>query len=76
MTFSSIDMTAIAPQPSVAARVSDYARRHPTVVVGGGVLFLMALIAIFAPWIANDPMTTMYYCNYRDCRVGSGSAFQ
>ena len=56
MTFSSIDMTAIAPQPSVAARVSDYARRHPTVVVGGGVLFLMALIAIFAPWIANDPM--------------------
>ena len=56
MTASSIDTTVIAPRPSFTARVKDYARRHPTVIVGGGVLFLMALIAIFAPWIANDPM--------------------
>lgn len=49
-------MIAIAPRPGLAARLKDYARRHPTVVVGGGVLLLMALIAIFAPWIANDPM--------------------
>ncbi|UCH50089.1 MAG: ABC transporter permease [Betaproteobacteria bacterium] len=34
----------------------DYARRHPTVVAGAAVLFVMALIAIFAPLIANDPM--------------------
>jgi len=56
MIASGIDMIAIAPRPGLAARMMDYARRHPTVVVGGGVLLLMALIAIFAPWIANDPM--------------------
>jgi peptide/nickel transport system permease protein len=56
MTASSIEISAFAPRPGLAARMMDYARRHPTVVVGGGVLFLMALIAIFAPWIANDPM--------------------
>jgi peptide/nickel transport system permease protein len=56
MTASGIDMIAIAPRPRLAARMKDYARRHPTVVVGGGVLLFMALIAIFAPWIANDPM--------------------
>lgn len=56
MTAGGIDMIAIAPRPGFAARMTDYARRHPTVVVGGGVLLLMALIAIFAPWIANDPM--------------------
>ncbi len=56
MAVSSIDMTAFTPRPDFAARAKDYARRHPTVVVGGVVLFLMALIAIFAPWIANDPM--------------------
>ena len=56
MTASSIEISALAPRPGLAARMTDYARRHPTVVVGGGVLFLMALIAIFAPWIANDPM--------------------
>lgn len=56
MTASSIDMSTFAPRPGFAARVKDYTRRNPTVVVGGGVLFLMALIAIFAPWIANDPM--------------------
>lgn len=56
MTAGSIDISAIALRPSFAVRMKDYALRHPTVVVGGGVLFLMALIAIFAPWIANDPM--------------------
>lgn len=56
MAVSSMEMTALAPQRSLAARVQDYTRRHPTVVVGGAVLFVMALIAIFAPWIANDPM--------------------
>ncbi len=56
MTVSSMQMTALAPPPGLFARVQDYTRRHPTVVVGGAVLFVMALIAILAPWIANDPM--------------------
>ena len=56
MTASSIDMSEITRRPSFGARVQDYSRRHPTVVVGGGVLVLMALVAVCAPWIANDPM--------------------
>lgn len=56
MIASSIDMIATTPRPGLVARITDAARRHPTVLVGGGVLLLMALIAIFAPWIANDPL--------------------
>jgi peptide/nickel transport system permease protein len=55
MSVSAIDLTASTP-PRIAARARDYARRHPTVIVGAAVLFVMGLIAIFAPWIANDPM--------------------
>ena len=56
MTVSSIELTASTPPPRSVARAMDYARRHPTVIVGAAVLIVMALIAIFAPWIANDPM--------------------
>lgn len=56
MTVSSVDMSAIASPPGLVARARDYTRRHPTVVIGSCVLVLMALVAIFAPWIANDPM--------------------
>ncbi len=56
MTVSSIDVTAYARPPDSVARANDYARRHPTVVAGAAVLLLMAMIAILAPWIANDPM--------------------
>ncbi len=56
MTVSSIDVTAYARPPDAVARAKDYARRHPTVVAGAAVLLLMAMIAILAPWIANDPM--------------------
>ena len=54
--MSTIDLTASVPPPRVAARAMDYARRHPTVIVGAAVLIVMALIAIFAPLIASDPM--------------------
>ncbi len=56
MTVSGIDVTAYARPPDSVARAKDYARRHPTVVAGAAVLLLMAMIAILAPWIANDPM--------------------
>ncbi len=56
MTVSSIDVTAYARPPDSVSRAKDYARRHPTVVAGAAVLLLMAMIAILAPWIANDPM--------------------
>ena len=56
MTASNLDLDTIASPPSFLARARDYTRRHPTVVIGLGVLILMALIAICAPLIANDPM--------------------
>ena len=34
-----------------------FLRRHPTIFVGGTIVFLLILMAIFAPWIAEkDPM--------------------
>ena len=37
-------------------RFRDSFRRHPTAIVGGGVLLLMIVIAIFAPWLGTiDP---------------------
>ncbi len=56
MTAGSIELTASAPSPRLAARAIDYARRHPTVIAGAAVLIVMALIALLAPWIAGDPM--------------------
>ena len=44
------------PRAGTWARFQDYARRHPTVIVGGGILLLMALAAVAAPWIAPDPL--------------------
>lgn len=36
--------------------VRTWLRRHPAIAAGGGLLALMALIALFAPWItAQDP---------------------
>ncbi len=39
--------------PSPAA---EFLRRHPTIVVGGTLLLLVTLAALFAPWIARDPV--------------------
>lgn len=44
------------PRPGLLARARDYARRHPTVVIGGGLLLIMAIVAIIAPLIAPDPL--------------------
>ena len=44
------------PRPGLWARCRDYARRHPTVVIGAGLLLAMAVVAIIAPWIAPDPL--------------------
>lgn len=45
-----------APQKTTFQRASEYCRRNPSVVIGGGVLLLVALIAIFAPLLAGDPL--------------------
>jgi len=37
-------------------RVLEFARRNPTVVIGTSILALMAAVAVFAPWLATDPL--------------------
>jgi peptide/nickel transport system permease protein len=40
-----------------AAKAAEFMRRHPTIWVGALLVSLIALAALFAPWIANDPIT-------------------
>ena len=44
------------PRPGAWGRFREYWRRHPTVVVGGGLLLAMGIIALAAPLIAPDPL--------------------
>lgn len=37
-------------------RTLEFARRNPTVVIGVTILSTMAGVAIFAPWLAGDPL--------------------
>jgi peptide/nickel transport system permease protein len=37
-------------------RVLEFSRRNPTVVIGLTILTLMALVGIFAPYLASDPL--------------------
>ena len=51
---------SITPRSAAASALADaaeFARRHPTVCVGALLVLLVALAALFAPWIANDPIT-------------------
>jgi peptide/nickel transport system permease protein len=53
---SNIDLVAAAQPPKKRGVVATYVRRHPTVVIGGGLLGLMLAIAVFAPYLGTvDP---------------------
>ena len=56
MTVAPTDLAVLAA-PSVRKRgVRDTVRRHPTIVIGATLLGLMALMAIFAPYLGTvDP---------------------
>jgi len=41
---------------STAANAAEFLRRHPTIVIGALLLTLITLAAIFAPFIARDPI--------------------
>lgn len=52
----SVAVETAAPAPGVLAGLGRFARRNPTIVLGGALLLATALVAIFAPWIAGkDP---------------------
>ncbi|WP_415816589.1 ABC transporter permease [Bordetella tumbae] len=60
MTVPSSPMTANAPVPNVTAPAGSLTwrrlRQNKALLVGGGILLLIILVAIFAPWIApHDP---------------------
>lgn len=56
MVTSSLELPGITAPKSVFARAAEFCRRHPTVLIGGAVLVIMAMIAIAAPLLADDPM--------------------
>jgi peptide/nickel transport system permease protein len=51
------DLELIAAPPKQRSAVANYIRRNPTVVIGGAILGLMVLMAIFAPFLGTvDPL--------------------
>jgi len=47
---------ALPAAPVRQNRARRYVRRHPTIVVGGALLLIMIVMAIFAPWLGTvDP---------------------
>ena len=55
MAVSPTDL-AFASAPESRGWVRTYIRRHPTIVIGGGLLALMVAMAIFAPYLGTaDP---------------------
>jgi peptide/nickel transport system permease protein len=50
------DVDLLAAAPKARGKVATYVRRHPTIVIGGGLLGLMVAMAIFAPFLGTvDP---------------------
>lgn len=43
-------------QGSATDNTADFIRRHPTIVIGSVLLVLITLMALFAPFIARDPI--------------------
>ncbi len=51
------EQIALSKPSGRLARALEFGRRNPTIVIGVTILSLMAAAAIFAPFIANDPLT-------------------
>ena len=49
----------ILPTPKVRGRVMTFVNRHPTIVVGGVLVGIMILIAIFAPYLFTKDPTSL-----------------
>jgi peptide/nickel transport system permease protein len=56
MTLAPTDLALLAAPAARQSGVQAYIRRHPTIVVGAGLLGLMTLMAVFAPYLGTvDP---------------------
>lgn len=54
-------MTAVAldidePAAPLGRRLRIFARRNPTIVIGGALMLALIAMALAAPWLANDPL--------------------
>jgi peptide/nickel transport system permease protein len=47
----------VVPAAPRGTGVRTFARRNPTIVIGGALLSVVVLLALLAPWIAGDPFT-------------------
>ena len=52
MAATTIDLAVAA-----STRPFDWMRRNPTIVIGTAILALFVVLALIAPWIANDPLS-------------------
>src|SRR5215472_13313931 len=56
MTVGPTDLALLAAPAVRKSAIRTYIRRHPTIVVGAGLLGLMVLMAVFAPYLGTvDP---------------------
>ncbi len=56
MAVAPTDFTLATAPATPRGGVATYVRRHPTIIVGGGLLALMVAMAIFAPYLGTvDP---------------------
>src|SRR5260370_17283520 len=56
MTVAPTDLVLLAATSARRRGLRDYVRRHPTIVIGATLLSLMALMAVFAPYLGTvDP---------------------
>ena len=56
MTLAPTDLALLAAPAARQSGVQAYIRRHPTIVIGAGLLGLMVLMALFAPYLGTvDP---------------------
>ena len=56
-TMSAITVPAADPvRRSFPARIARFARRNPTMLLGGAILLFFVSVAIFAPLLSGDPM--------------------
>jgi peptide/nickel transport system permease protein len=53
------DLPGILPVPKERGRITGFIYRHPTIFVGGLLVGLMILIAIFAPYLATKDPTAL-----------------
>ena len=54
--MATIALDIEAPGPSWSARIAIFARRNPTIVIGGVLMLVLVLIGLLAGFIAGDPL--------------------